>query len=75
MDVEAAKLIGAGLATLGFVGPGIGIGLIWAAYINSVARNPSAQSLVQPFAWISFALVEALAIFALAIALMQLFVF
>ena len=36
MDVEAAKLVGAGLATLGFIGPGVGIGLIWAALINSV---------------------------------------
>ena len=26
MDAESAKLIGAGLATLGFIGPGVGIG-------------------------------------------------
>ena len=31
MDADAAKLVGAGLATLGFIGPGSGIGLIWAA--------------------------------------------
>ena len=39
MDAESAKLIGAGLATLGFIGPGVGIGLIWAALINSVGQR------------------------------------
>ena len=73
MEVDAAKLIGAGLATLGFVGPGIGIGLIWAALINSVGRNPAASGAITTTAWVSFALVEALAIFALAIALLILF--
>ena len=27
MEVEAAKLIGAGLATIGVAGPGVGLGL------------------------------------------------
>ena len=73
MDVEAAKLVGAGLATLGFIGPGVGIGLIWAALINSVGRNPAAAGAITTTAWVSFARVEALAIFALAIALLILF--
>ena len=73
MDVEAAKLVGAGLATLGFIGPRVGIGLIWAALINSVGRNPAAAGAITTTAWVSFALVEALAIFALAIALLILF--
>lgn len=73
MDVEAAKLVGAGLATLGFIGPGVWIGLIWAALINSVGRNPAAAGAITTTAWVSFALVEALAIFALAIALLILF--
>ena len=73
MDVEAAKLVGAGLATLGFIGPGVGIGLIWAALINSVGRNPAAAGAITTTAWVSFALVAALAIFALAIALLILF--
>ena len=73
MDAESAKLIGAGLATVGFIGPGVGIGLIWAALINSVGRNPAAAGSITTTAWVSFALVEALAIFALAIALLILF--
>jgi F-type H+-transporting ATPase subunit c len=73
MDIESAKVIGAGLATLGFVGPGIGIGLIWAALITAVGRNPGAAAAITTTAWVSFALVEALAIFALVIALIILF--
>ncbi len=73
MDVESAKLIGAGLATMGFIGPGIGIGMIWAALISTVGRNPAAAGAVTTTAWLSFALVEALAIFALVIALIILF--
>ncbi|MBT6386278.1 MAG: ATP F0F1 synthase subunit C, partial [Alphaproteobacteria bacterium] len=33
MELEAAKQIGAGLATIGLAGVGVGIGSIFAAYI------------------------------------------
>ena len=32
MEVDAAKLLGAGLAVLGVIGPGVGIGLIFASF-------------------------------------------
>lgn len=75
MDVEAAKLIGAGLAVIGLGGVGAGIGNIFASMISSVGRNPAAASHVQGFMWIGFALVEAVALYALLIALLLLFVF
>jgi F-type H+-transporting ATPase subunit c len=43
--------------------------------ISSGARNPSAIAQVQGFMWIGFALVEAVALYALLIALLLLFVF
>jgi F-type H+-transporting ATPase subunit c len=73
MDVASAKLIGAGLACVGLVGAGIGIGNVFAALINALARNPSAQ--VTPFAFLGFALAEATGLFGLAIAFLILFVF
>lgn len=75
MDVEAAKLIGAGLAVIGLGGVGAGIGNIFASMISSVGRNPAAAGQVQGFMWIGFALVEAVALYALLIALLLLFVF
>ena len=72
--VEGLKAIGAGLGYgLAAIGPGIGIGLIWAALITAVGRNPGAAAAITTTAWVSFALVEALAIFALVIALIILF--
>ena len=75
MDTEAAKLIGAGLAVIGVVGSGIGIGNIFASFISAVARNPAAAPAVFTMTMLGFALVEALALFALIIALLLLFAF
>ncbi len=75
MEVAAAKLIGAGLAAVGVIGAGIGIGNIFAAYISSVARNPAAAESVTAMTWIGFALVEAIALYALVVALLLMFVF
>ena len=59
------NLVGYGLSA---IGPGIGVGLIFAAYINGVARQPEARGLLQPIAFLGFALAEALALFGLVVA-------
>jgi F-type H+-transporting ATPase subunit c len=75
MEVDAAKLIGAGLAVIGLGGVGAGIGNIFANTISSLARNPAAQPLIQLPMWVGFALVEAIALYALVVALIIMFVF
>lgn len=59
------NMIGYGLAA---IGPGIGVGLIFAAYIQGVARQPEAQGRLQTIAFIGFALAEALAIIGIGLA-------
>lgn len=59
------NLVGYGLSA---IGPGIGVGLIFAAYINGVARQPEARGTLQPIAFLGFALAEALALFGLVLA-------
>ncbi len=59
------NLIGYGLSA---IGPGIGVGLIFAAYVSGVARQPEARGLLQPIAFLGFALAEALALFGLVLA-------
>jgi F0F1-type ATP synthase membrane subunit c/vacuolar-type H+-ATPase subunit K len=71
--VAAMKAVGAGLATIALFGVGIGIGNIFSTLIATVGRNPSVQQRVFPFAIIGFALVEAVALFALLIAFLILF--
>ena len=73
MDIEATKLIGAGLAVIGMVGSGIGIGNVFSSFILAVGRNPAARSEVFTMTMLGFALVEAIALFALVIALLILF--
>ena len=59
------NVIGYGLAALG---GGIGVGLIFAAYMTSVARQPESQRTLQPMLFMGFAVVEALAILGLVLA-------
>ena len=51
--------VGYGIAT---IGPGIGIGLVWAAYIQATARQPESAGLTRTYAFLGFALAEALAL-------------
>ena len=64
--------MGGNIAILGYgpsaIGPGIGIGLIFAAYINGAARQPEARGMLQSIAILGFVLAEALAIFGLVLA-------
>jgi F0F1-type ATP synthase membrane subunit c/vacuolar-type H+-ATPase subunit K len=73
MDLLAAKAIGAGLAVIGVAGAGVGIGAIFASFISAVARNPAARGDVFPMTMLGFALVEAIALYALVVALVILF--
>lgn len=66
--VEMGKLIGAGLAAIGMIGAGIGVGHIWANYISAIARNPASKEEIGAFIWIGFAVTEAIALFALIVA-------
>jgi F-type H+-transporting ATPase subunit c len=75
MDPEAAKLIGAGLAIgLGALGPGIGLGLIGNAMLSGVARNPEAQGRMFTNMILMAGLTEAVAIYALVISILLIFV-
>ena len=47
---------------------GIGVGLIFAAYMTSVARQPESRKALQPMLFMGFAVVEALAILGLVLA-------
>ncbi len=74
MDVEGARLIGAGLAIgLGAIGPGIGVGLIVKGALESIGRNPDAAGQLQTLMYIGAGLAEAITIYALVITILILF--
>jgi F-type H+-transporting ATPase subunit c len=57
--------IGYGLAA---IGPGIGVGIVFAAYIQATARQPESAGLTRTYLFLGFALSEALALFGLVLA-------
>ena len=59
---------------IGAIGPALGIGLIGYAACKGIARNPQAASSIQIMAIISIAFAEAIAIYALVVALILKFV-
>ena len=74
MEPAAAKLIGAGIAVLPLLGVGIGLGMLFSSIITAIGRNPSVADVVKGTGLFYFALVEAIALFALVVALPMLFV-
>ena len=73
--VQAAKLIGAGLAAIGVFGGGIGVGLADLGATQAMGRNPDATGTIQTNMILGFAFAEATSIYALVVALLILFVF
>lgn len=67
--------IGAGLAIgIGAIGPGIGIGLLAAKAMESIGRNPEAAGAIQQNMILAIAFAEAIAIYALVVAVIIKFV-
>ena len=73
MEPAAAKLIGAGLATLGMIGAGIGVGTIFGNFLSGALRNPSAAGGQFTNLMLGTALVEALGILSFVLSLVILF--
>jgi len=64
----------AGLAIgLGALGPGIGIGMLAARAMDALGRNPEAAGPIQQNMILAIAFVEAIAIYALVVAVIILF--
>ena len=73
MLLQAAKCIGAGCATIGLAGAGIGIGTVFGALVLGISRNPSLKDELFKMAILGFALTAAIALFALMMAFLILF--
>ncbi|KEF51702.1 uncharacterized protein A1O9_12337 [Exophiala aquamarina CBS 119918] len=73
--VVAAKLHGAGAATIGLAGAGIGIGTVFGSLIQGVARNPSLRGQLFSYAILGFAFAEATGLFALMVAFLILYAY
>ena len=69
-DIEVLKDIGAGIAIgLGALGPGLGIGWLASKAMESLGRNPEAAPAIQQNMILAIAFAEAIAIYALVVAI------
>ena len=59
---EVIGNLGAVAYGLAAIGPGIGVGIVFAAYIQATARQPESAGLTRTYLFMGFALSEALAL-------------
>jgi F-type H+-transporting ATPase subunit c len=70
MNEEAVKALATALAiSLGAIGPGLGIGMIGSKAVEALGRNPEAESSITTNMILAIAFAEAVAIYALVVAL------
>lgn len=73
--LEAGKVIGGGLATFGLAGAATGAGLIFAALISGVSRNPSLKGQLFSLAILGFSMTEAIGLFSLMVTFLILYAY
>lgn len=71
--VTAAKMIGAGLATIGLAGAGAGIGVLFAGFVHAIARSPYHIDLLFRYTILGFALTEAMGLLAIMMSFLILY--
>jgi F-type H+-transporting ATPase subunit c len=71
--ITGMKLLGAGLAMIGAIGAGIGVGIAASGGVQAMGRNPDAAPIIQTNMILGMAFAEAVAIYALAVSLIIIF--
>jgi F-type H+-transporting ATPase subunit c len=75
MELEVMRQLAAAIAIgVGSLGPGLGIGLIGKAAMEAIGRNPEAAGKISTNMILAIAFTDAIAIFALVVALIIRFV-
>jgi F-type H+-transporting ATPase subunit c len=72
--ITGLKLLGAGMAMIGAIGAGVGVGLAASGGVQAMGRNPDATPIIQTNMILGMAFAEAVAIYAMAVALIIIFV-
>ena len=65
--------LGAGIAALGVIGPGIGIGILGGLAACAIGRNPDAAGQIRGLAIILAAFAEGLGVLAVVVGLLAIF--
>lgn len=71
--IQSSKYIGAGLATIGLTGAGIGVGIVFGSFVLALCISPELETFLFKFAILGFALSEAVGLLALMMAFLILY--
>lgn len=74
MTDNGMKLLATALALVPMVAVAFALGRIFSEWLGGIARNPSAGPAMQQVGFLAFAVTEAIALFALIVAFIILFV-
>ncbi len=74
MEIDTQTIAAALAIGLGAIGPGIGIGLLAGKALEAIGRNPEAEDKIRTNMVLALAFAEAIAIYALVVALIIKFV-
>jgi F-type H+-transporting ATPase subunit c len=74
MDLNGMLAIGAGIAALGVIGGGIGIGSIGGKAVEAIARQPEAKGDIMSTMILSIAFAEVTSLYALIVSILLIFV-
>ena len=70
--MDSMVYIGAGMCALSMMAAAWGVSQVWTTMISVVGRNPQVKKDIDLYGWAGFAAVEAIALYALVIALVML---
>lgn len=74
MDLNGMLALGAGIAALGVIGGGIGIGTIGGKAVEAIARQPEAKGDITSTMILSIAFAEVTSLYALIVSILLIFV-
>jgi F-type H+-transporting ATPase subunit c len=72
MEADSFKYLAIGILSFGMLGAALGVGNIFAALLNAIARNPSAEKQLTKNAFVGAAMAEAMGLIAFVLAIMLL---
>ena len=73
-STDGLKWMAVGLAALGMAGASIGLGILGAAAMTALGRNPEAKDAIAPNMVLALAFTEAIGIYGLVTAILLIFV-
>lgn len=71
--ITHGRYVGAGMATIGLVGAGCGVGIVFGSLVSGISRNPQVEANLFRSAILGFALTEAVGLLALMMAFLLLY--